>query len=128
MDRRVVEFFQRLPADQLVAGGWSKSILRESMVGLLPAPVIWNREKPHLSPQFAEVWIDRDPVAFLRDLPSDHPIHEYVDVGELIRRVADDPDDDEEWRFRCRGLGLWLDETTTNRDHPGTQGEMHLLS
>jgi asparagine synthetase B (glutamine-hydrolysing) len=30
MDRRVVEFFQRLPARQLVAGGWTKSVLRRA--------------------------------------------------------------------------------------------------
>ena len=108
-----MEFFQRLPADQLVAGGWSKSILRRSMVDRLPAPVVWNREKPHLGPTFTEVWIDQDPVAFLRDLPADHPIHAYVDVDRLLLRAADDPDDDEEWRFRCMSLAVWLEATTT---------------
>ena len=56
MDRRVVEFFQSLPAEQLVAGGWSKSILRRSMAEQLPQPVVWNRDKPHLGPEFREVW------------------------------------------------------------------------
>ena len=85
MDRRVVEFFQRLPADQLVSGGWSKSVLRRSMADQLPSPVVWNREKPHLGWQFTEAWVDRDPTAFLRDLPSDHPIGEFVDRGRAAR-------------------------------------------
>ena len=42
MDRRVVEFFQRLPAIQCVSGGWTKSVLRRSMTERLPAAVVWN--------------------------------------------------------------------------------------
>ena len=116
MDRRVVEFFQSLPADQLVSGGWSKSVLRRSMADQLPTSVVWNREKPHLGSQFNEVWVDRDPTEFLCDLQSDHPIAEFVDRAELLARAADDPDDSEEWRLRCMSLGLWLEATATRSD------------
>ena len=60
-----------LPADQLVAGGWSKSILRRSMADQLPSGVVWNRDKPHLGWRFTEEWLDQNPTEFLRDLPSD---------------------------------------------------------
>ncbi len=113
MDRRIVEFFQRLPADQLVSGGWSKSVLRRSMADQLPSPVVWNRGKPHLGWQFTEVWVDRDPMVYLRDLSSDHPLGEFVDVAELLARADADPDDSNERRLRCMSLGLWLEATAT---------------
>jgi asparagine synthase (glutamine-hydrolysing) len=113
MDRRLVEFFQSLPADQLVSGGWSKSILRRSMAYQLPTPIVWNREKPHLGPQFTEAWVDRDPTEFLRDLVLGHPVGEFVDGAELLARADDDPEDSEEWRLRSMGLGLWLEATAT---------------
>ena len=113
MDRRVVEFFLRLPADQLVAGGWSKSVVRRSMAALLPPPVVWNREKPDLGPEFGDVWVDRDPMEFLRELPSNHVLHEFVDQAKLCAGSDDDAVDSEEWRLRCMSLGLWIEPTTT---------------
>lgn len=116
MDRRVVEFFQRLPADQLVAGGWTKSVLRRSMADLLPPPVVWNREKPHLGPPFAEAWIDRDPSESLRSLAPDHLIAEFVDVLTVYGTTAEDPEDDDQWRLRCMSLALWLDTVAAGGD------------
>ena len=113
MDRRVVEFFQRLPADQLVSGGWSKSVLRRSMADKLPSPVGWNRGRPHLGPKFTEVWINCDPIEFFCSLASEHPIGEFVDVASLLKKSDDDPEDIEEWRLRCMGLGIWLNATAT---------------
>jgi asparagine synthase (glutamine-hydrolysing) len=112
-DRRLVEFFLSLPAEQLVSGGWSKAILRRSMVGRLPAAVVWNREKPHLGPQFTKVWVDCDPTEFFRDLPVDHPIDEFVDRVTLLKKDDGDTDDTQDWRVRCMSLSLWLEALAT---------------
>lgn len=109
VDLRVVNFFQRLPVDQLVSGGWAKSPLRRSLAGRLPTQVVWNRETPHLGPRFTEVWLDRDPTEFARELPTHHPIREFVDGSALLATARDDPQDSEEWLLRCLVLGLWLE-------------------
>ena len=90
IDRRVVGFFQSLPAGQLVSGGWSKSVLRRSMADQLPTAVVWNREKPHLGPRFTEVWINRDPIEFLRELPGPSD-RRFVEVAKLLEIAATAP-------------------------------------
>ena len=79
----------------------------------LPTPVVWNRDKPHLGPQFTEAWVDENPTEFLRRLPSSHPLDDFVDRAELLATIDDDPDDREEWRIQCMSLGLWLEATAS---------------
>ena len=108
MDRRVVEFFQRLPAVQSVSGGWTKSVLRRSMTGHLPAAVVWNRAKHHLGWSFTCDWVDIDPEAFLRDLPAEHPLHDFVDVPGLLGTTVTGTDRLGRFLpYLC--LGLWLE-------------------
>lgn len=48
LDRRLIEFMVRLPLDQKVRGGWTKSLVRRSMSARLPTDVAWHRGKSHL--------------------------------------------------------------------------------
>jgi hypothetical protein len=107
MDRRVVEFFLQLPARQLVAGGWTKSVLRRSMTDRLPAETIWNHRGHHLGSVFNAAWLDADPAAYVRDISSDHPLLAYIDVTRLLNDAT--PGLNSELLQSVLQLGLWLE-------------------
>ena len=112
MDRRVVEFFQRLPARQLVAAGWTKSVVRRSMLGRLPPEVVWSRHTRHLGWSFTLEWFTIDAETYLRDLPSAHALHEYVDVASLLSRPFGDDESPVDRYLPAVSLGLWLEGMT----------------
>jgi len=45
LDHRLVEFMFRLPFNEKMRDGWSKSLLRRAMIGILPEPVRLRRNK-----------------------------------------------------------------------------------
>lgn len=49
-DRRLVEYFMAVPADQLGLPGWNKVLLRRAMIGLVPEPVGKRRDKTSFVP------------------------------------------------------------------------------
>lgn len=51
-DRRLLEFCLSLPADQKCRQGWSRSILRRGMEGVLPPQVQWRTSKGKLGANF----------------------------------------------------------------------------
>jgi hypothetical protein len=109
MDRRVVEFFQSLPAEQLIAAGWTKSVLRRSMATRLPREVIWSRHKRHLGWSFTLEWFESDPLDYLRDISSDHALHEFVDVEGVLHDVLPEQARRVERCLPLVTLGLWLE-------------------
>lgn len=52
MDKRLVEFCLSLPLNQKMRDGWTKTIVRKSMEGLLPHDVLWRKGKSHLGGEF----------------------------------------------------------------------------
>jgi asparagine synthase (glutamine-hydrolysing) len=51
-DRRVVEFFMRLPIKYKIKDGWTKYLVRKSFAAEIPAEVTWRVGKEHLGYQF----------------------------------------------------------------------------
>ena len=51
-DKRLIELCLSLPAGQKFQAGWSRSILRRAMAGILPEAVRWRASKANLSPNF----------------------------------------------------------------------------
>jgi asparagine synthase (glutamine-hydrolysing) len=51
-DRRLIEFCVALPANQKLKRGWTRSIMRRAMTGILPPEVQWRVSKANLSPNF----------------------------------------------------------------------------
>lgn len=54
LDLRLIQFCLSLPAEQLQAGGWPKTILRRAMAGMTPDEVIWRNGKEHLGWTFTQ--------------------------------------------------------------------------
>ncbi|HLK67788.1 MAG TPA: lasso peptide isopeptide bond-forming cyclase [Bryobacteraceae bacterium] len=57
-DRRLLEFCLSLPAEQKLAQGWNRWILRRSMAGIIPPEIQWRPRKGNLSPNFHRRLLD----------------------------------------------------------------------
>ena len=112
-DRRLVELCLALPWNQKLRAGWTKSVLRRSLVGIVPESVRFRTAEPDLSPQFFSVLVDleRD---FLQEAVRDNmqEIAGYLDVGlvrKACRRYASLRGyEDGETLWAAASLGLWL--------------------
>jgi asparagine synthase (glutamine-hydrolysing) len=94
-DRRVVEFCIRIPYEQKLLGGWTRSILRRGMEGILPPIVQWRVGKGDLGAQ-AKLGLLEHERALVEDVVLHNPeaIAGYVDCEALrtaYRRYAADP-------------------------------------
>ena len=45
LDHRLVEFCCNLPVDTKISDGWTKHILRSSMMDMLPKAIVWRLNK-----------------------------------------------------------------------------------
>ncbi|MCU0724379.1 MAG: asparagine synthase-related protein [Planctomycetes bacterium] len=76
LDRRLMEYLARLPPEQVLREGLTKSVLRRAMRGLLPEPIRLRADKTRFSAYLADsrrVLAERRPPA---------PFHDF----ELVRR------------------------------------------
>jgi asparagine synthase (glutamine-hydrolysing) len=111
-DKRLVEFCLALPARQKLQGGWTRSVMRRSMTGILPPEVQWRGDKTDLSPV-----IHRGLLKFDRRLLDElflkggTPVERYVDmrhVRKAYRRYKESGRDDSLTVWRAANLALWL--------------------
>lgn len=51
-DRRLIDLCLRMPFEQRLAGGWTRSILRRAMTGIIPPKVQWRRDKANIGLSF----------------------------------------------------------------------------
>lgn len=51
-DRRLIEYCISLPVEQRLYGGWTRSILRRAMTGILPPEVQWRTDKANIGLSF----------------------------------------------------------------------------
>jgi asparagine synthase (glutamine-hydrolysing) len=114
LDRRLVELCLALPWDQKVRGGWSKSIVRRAMAGILPDDVRWRSGRwVHLGAAFVARAIEAR-VGEAEPLAADtvSALEPYVDlvawraVVDRFFRARDPIDGDTVWRTLV--LARWL--------------------
>lgn len=83
-DRRLLEFCLALPAQQKLAQGWSRIILRRAMQGIVPTAVQWRVTKADLSPGFHRNFCSQE-WDLLRSDTTFAPLQPYVDPQEIQR-------------------------------------------
>ena len=85
LDRRLMELSLALPVDQKRRGGWSRSVMRRAMKGLVPDEVRWRADKANRTPNFTQRLLaaDRRLVSEVLDQPE--VIADYVDIAALRR-------------------------------------------
>jgi asparagine synthase (glutamine-hydrolysing) len=88
VDHLFVEWLATVPADLLLAGGWTKRILREALVGVLPERVRLRKSKLGFSTPERE-WIAGPLAGWLKDtLNTPRHLAEVVDIPGL-RKLLD---------------------------------------
>jgi asparagine synthase (glutamine-hydrolysing) len=114
-DKRLVEYCLSLPSDQKLRDGWSRSILRRAMEGLLPASVQWRRDKLDFGPHMVRGLIRHRDMLHRIIYGSGDGLGDFVDLAEVAaayERVAANPaavdGNDVQTVWRTTMLALWL--------------------
>jgi asparagine synthase (glutamine-hydrolysing) len=117
LDTRLVEFCMALPTEQKLHQGWSRSILRRAMQGILPESIQWRGGKTDMSPAclhglltYNRTLLDRivcQESACLEpyvNLPVLHQSYQRLLSGGKVS------DEDVSHVWRSVGLALWLQQ------------------
>jgi asparagine synthase (glutamine-hydrolysing) len=87
-DLRLVSFAVGVPSHEILRDGWTRSLLRRAMDGILPATVQWRRDKIDFSSEvrLGLVRHHRDVLAEISR--GDSPIGAYIDIGRLRAAIS----------------------------------------
>jgi asparagine synthase (glutamine-hydrolysing) len=117
-DRRLIEFCLALPSGQKLYRGWSRSILRRAMEGILPSEIQWRKDKGDMSSNF-KLRLLQDERKTLEQSVLGEPeiIEKYVNIDKLqtaYHRYAANPiayDQESVDIFFAVNLALWLKQS-----------------
>ena len=126
-DKRLVEFCFALPAEQKLAQGWSRVVMRRAMAGILPAKVQWRTSKMDFTPNFKHGLLVREKQCLEQLIFQDETLGEYVDLTILRQKYREG--EDVQFIWRAVSLGLWLRYIST--DQPAQtlkQSEYHPMA
>ena len=89
LDVRLAEYISQLPANARMRAGWSKYVLRRAMEEVLPAEIVWRRDKKgFVTPEGR--WL-RQMRPTLQELLHDSPrLSPWLRVGELRHALMDE--------------------------------------
>ncbi len=96
MDKRLIEFCLALPADQKLAQGFGRVVMRRALSGILPEQVQWRPGKADLSPNFDRGFLTSDR-NLLDEVMSDKVknLEKFIDLNVLqaaYQRMISVPD------------------------------------
>jgi asparagine synthase (glutamine-hydrolysing) len=109
LDFRLVERALALPASELVRGGWTKAVLRDSMAGILPESVRLRRDKMGFATPEVR-WL-REIAPRVRDWLGPDARTQRVIRPDVLARWRAEPDDVLAARpglWRVLSVELWL--------------------
>lgn len=84
-DQRVLDFFLRLPEEQVAADGWTKYIARAACEPWLGRDVAWHSGKGHLGHQLADAAVDHARGRLLELLAPHGVLADWVEEGALAK-------------------------------------------
>jgi asparagine synthase (glutamine-hydrolysing) len=99
LDHRLVEFACALPPEQKLQRGYTKHILRQAAVGILPDEIRLSRRKLGFG-MAEQLWFSNS-----LDLLDTARLADFVDVQELSMQIAKGP---QQAHWLPVSLGLWL--------------------
>ena len=113
-DRRLLEFFQRLPMEYKIKDGWTKYIVRVAFASDLDKKVVWRRGKEHLGWTFVRSVMDHTHESICSQLEGDlGMLGAYVDENILVSRLnrykVERSDEDAMFFYDILTLKLWLE-------------------
>ncbi|NEZ55289.1 asparagine synthase-related protein [Adonisia turfae] len=91
LDRRILEFCLGVPPEQFVQNGWTRSLMRRAVGGILPQEIRWNRSKIEQAAfdVIGQVMVAALP-ELLEQLQADqhfHAVAQYLDLKRLTEAV-----------------------------------------
>jgi asparagine synthase (glutamine-hydrolysing) len=86
LDYRVVEFSYRLPITYLFRDGWHKWILRKAVEDILPADIVWRRQKMGFPFPFERFYAESEPII---GLIAANSRNHFIDVSKNDRSIRD---------------------------------------
>lgn len=89
LDKRLIEFCARVPADQHVRDGFRRSLMRRAMQGIVPHEVLWRTTKGPFAPDYhRRMAADGEKiVAFLHETDGAGRAWEYVSKSKMKRAL-----------------------------------------
>ena len=83
-DKRLAEFCLSLPAEQKIARGWTRLIMRRALEGILPDQVCWRKGKATMIPGFNYI-LRRFAMGRMQEMLAEKfgPLEAYVDFARL---------------------------------------------
>lgn len=126
LDRRLVEFYIRLPGGQKMSQGWPKAILRRAMEGRMPDEVRWRKGKEHLGWAFTtklmETIQNQLQVAIMENMDI---LSKFVDEDSLQHACQSYFENNNltqaEKVYEAAHLGMWLRH---HKDRPKVKSEV----
>ena len=111
LDYRLVEYVDRLPASEKIFNGWTKSVLRDAMRGVLPETVRRRADKQGFATEQGR-WFRREAAGLIRDLLTDPRSvrRGWIDPARARRAATEVVDGgvfDENRVWRCAAVELW---------------------
>ena len=82
-DRRLMEFCLAIPLDQKFKQGYTRSVFRRAMEGILPPEVQWRTNKAKLGSNFQRNLLDRNSQILAKMMQNSGSIEPYVDMSKL---------------------------------------------
>lgn len=99
LDYRLVELALSLSGSAKISEGWTKHVLRKSMVGKLPESIVWRRNKIGFeAPE--QLWFPRHRVLMLEAIRSSELLASICHHNQLLRDFYQ-LDDLTQWRLYC---------------------------
>lgn len=89
LDKNIFETALSIPTSEFISNGYNKSILRESMKGILPDDIRLNRSKIGLNFSLKE-YFDLNNTKNKKFLLSDSPIFEYINKKNLEKLINEE--------------------------------------
>jgi asparagine synthase (glutamine-hydrolysing) len=87
-DLRLVSLMLAVPASQKLRDGWSRSILRRGMDGILPPKVQWRRDKIDFSSEISRGLVRHHRAELEAVMADDDGVGAYFDLGRLRQSVS----------------------------------------
>jgi len=120
----LMEFCLALPAEQKLADGWTRSIQRRAMAGIVPEVICSRFSKADLSPAFQRRLLDHETETLERCLYNQvSPLAPYADLAALRAAYRDyrahpaTANDQALTVYTGVMLALWLDAQTRFDTH-----------
>ena len=127
-DRRIVEFFLRLPVEYLAHDGWTKFLVRTSFADRLPTSVVWSSDKSHIASRMSHEILRHELAhASAMEPGMDEALGHFLSHPSLhaARRLSSSNQADHgtvdrmrQWQYSCEWLptARWLLGLRTRRE------------